>query len=254
MAIIIIESIGFCATHSISDMLRINGLNNVSHGSKNFEKKTAMGIENLSFPQFLSKMIEHQDGYDNCISVHSNFNANDIVRTIEGTNAKFFGLMRKSQRKQILSCFYWAVNGFLNGRQDMTIHLIEIQKKYNKLLTQIGLSTNMNTCLMLWSYLHVINYNLNLSKHAQKLFFMEDALANGTSFAVKVGATTNNKFSLSVEQGPSHKNKVKDYEFLTNAEEVLETIVKKVNINFDNVANNFDDFEAILCEKSKLII
>jgi hypothetical protein len=83
---------------------------------------------------------------------------------------------------------------------------------------------------------------------------MEDALANGTSFAVKLGATTNNKLSLSVEQGPSHKNKVKDYEFLTNAEEVLETIVKKVNINFDNLAFNIDDFEAILCEKSKLII
>ena len=227
-------------------MLRINGLNNVSHGSKNFEKKTRMGIENLSFPQFLSKMIEHQDGYDNCISVHSNFNPNDIVSAIEGTNAKFFGLLRKSQRKQILSCFYWAVGGFLNGRQDITINLIEIQKKYNGVLKQIGLSTNMNTCLMLWSYIYVFEYNLNLSKHAQKLFFMEDALANGTSFAVKLGATTNKKFSLSVEQGPSHKNKVKDYEFLTNAEEVLETIVKKININCDNLAYNIDDFEASL--------
>ena len=41
---------------------------------------------------------------------------------------------------------------------------------------------------------------------------------------------------------------------MTNAEEVLEKIVKKVTINIDNVAHNIDDIEAILCEKSKLII
>ena len=83
---------------------------------------------------------------------------------------------------------------------------------------------------------------------------MEDALANASSFAIEVGATTNNKLSLSVEQGVSHKNIVKGYDFLANAEEVLEEIVKKVTINIDNVAYKIDDIEAILCEKSKLII
>ena len=254
MAIIIIESIGFCATHTISDMLRINGLNNVSHGSQNFETKASMKMAGLSFPQFLSQMSEHQDGYDNSIAVHSNFNANDIARTIEGSNTKFFGLLRKSQRKQTMSCFYWAVNGFLNGRQMMTVDYEEFQKEYNELLTQIGLPKNMNTIWMLWSYIYVTGYNINLSKHAQKIFFMEDVLANVNSFAIEVGATTNNKLSLSVEQGVSHKNIVKGYDFLANAEEILEEIVKKVTINIDNVAYKIDDIEAILCGKSKLII
>jgi len=39
MAVIILESIGFSATHSISDMLSMDGTNYVCHGSQNFKKK-----------------------------------------------------------------------------------------------------------------------------------------------------------------------------------------------------------------------
>lgn len=43
MSVIIVESVGFCATNSISELLRINGKNLVSHGTKNFQKKYADG-------------------------------------------------------------------------------------------------------------------------------------------------------------------------------------------------------------------
>ena len=42
MAIIILESIGFSATHSISNMLSMNGKNYVSHGSKISGKGTKL--------------------------------------------------------------------------------------------------------------------------------------------------------------------------------------------------------------------
>ena len=45
VAIIVIESIGFCAPHSISDMFPMDGDNFVCYGTKNFIKKTQMGVE-----------------------------------------------------------------------------------------------------------------------------------------------------------------------------------------------------------------
>ena len=52
VAIIVIESIGFCAPHSISDMFPMDGDNFVCYGTKNFIKKTQMGVEDLSFEEF----------------------------------------------------------------------------------------------------------------------------------------------------------------------------------------------------------
>ena len=53
MAIIIIESIGFSATHTISEMLDIDGKNYVSHGTQNFKKKYSDGTRKFIIPSIL---------------------------------------------------------------------------------------------------------------------------------------------------------------------------------------------------------
>ena len=50
---------------------------------------------------------------------------------------------------------------------------------------------------------------------------MEDVIARPAIVIDKIGLVKNNKISPKVEQGPSHKNKVKDYQFLFDAEEIL---------------------------------
>ena len=231
MSIIIIESIGFSATHSISNMLRLNGENCVSHGTKNFRLNTRMGIENLSFDEFHHQMIEESSNYLNCISVHSNFSPEDISRTILGTNTKFIGLMRKSQYKQILSCYYWAINGFLNGREDFTQHLIITENRFKKVLRECGLPVNMQSCIMLYAFQHVLVYNLRLCTQAQKILFMEDVLDNPVRAVDLLGIENNSPLSLGVEQGPSHKEKVISFEFLSNAEEILSKISNQITVN-----------------------
>ena len=170
MTVIVIESIGFSATHSISDMLRMNGENYVSHGSKNFIKDTKMGIDDLPFEKFHKQMLTQNGKYENCISVHSNYAPEEIAKFIDGTDTQFYGLMRKSQLKQIFSCFYWAVNGFLNGREDFTKIFSQIQNQQGTLFKQIGLPVNMNSCLMLYAFNHVATFNLRLIKFAHKIF------------------------------------------------------------------------------------
>ena len=173
MAVIILESIGFSATHSISDMLSMDGTNYVCHGSQNFKKKTNIGDDNLTFPEFLRQMQELEDEHKNCISVHSLFQPAEIAQTIRGTDAKFFGLTRKSQKEQILSCFFWAVNGFLDGRQDFNHHLTKIHTNLGKQLNEQGLISNFQNCFLIYAIERVLKFNLDLGLNAQKIFFME---------------------------------------------------------------------------------
>lgn len=89
MAVVVLESTGFCATHSISDMLRLNGKNFVSYVTKNFIKNTPMGVENLSFEEFHNQMVLKSDHYENCISVHSNYPPEVIAKLVDGTATCF---------------------------------------------------------------------------------------------------------------------------------------------------------------------
>ena len=73
MSVIIFESIGFSATHAISDMLRLNGQNYVSHGTRNYNLNTNIGDKDQKFPEFLQAMMSLDNNYKHCLSVHSIF-------------------------------------------------------------------------------------------------------------------------------------------------------------------------------------
>ena len=250
MPIIIIESIGFSATHSISDFLRLIPNIKVSHGTRNFTKNTPMGVDNLLFEEFYNQMLSQSQKYEYCISVHSNYSPELISKVIDEKITKFFGLMRKSQFKQIMSCFYWAINGFLNGREDFSKIFSEIQSTHGNSLKQIGLSVNMKTCLMLYAFNWVSEFNLKLISHAQKILFMEDIIANPRKFLNLIGISFSYNESLKVEKGPSHKNKVKQFEFLSNADEILEKISSHFYFNYDNAKINIHDIDKLCASKS----
>lgn len=252
MAVIVIESIGFSATHSISDMLRLNGENYVSHGTKNFIKNTPMGIDNLPFDKFHNQMLTLQDEYKNCISVHSNYNPTEIAKLIEGSDTKFCGLMRKSQFKQVLSCFYWAVNNFLNGREIFTSILSQTQNQHGNVIKQTGLPVNMSSCFMFYALEHVVTFNLQLIESAPQIIFMEDFIANPARSIKNIGLSTDSKIHLKVDQGPSHANKIKEYTFLSNANEILETLLMKIRFNFGDDSYNIEEVQKLALDKSVL--
>lgn len=249
MAIIIIESIGFCATHSISEMLRFKKQNCVSHGTKNFKLQTKMGQSDVIFPEFLSQMERAHKDFENCISVHSNFNPEVIKQTTAGTETKFFGLVRKSQKNQILSCFYWAINNFLNGRQDMTNNLTSIHTNYARAINTAGLPSTMINCLMLYAIKHVVEYNFLLAQRAEGIFFMEDIISNPDLFITKIGLSHKASIPLEVKQGPSHKNKVLKYPFLSGIDEAFENLSPLLKLEMPEQTFRFRDFEILLDSK-----
>lgn len=252
LAIIVMESIGFSATHSISHMLRMNGKNYVSHGTKNFIENTPIGINDLSFEQFHNQMLSQIGEYQNCISVHSNFSPMEIAKIVDGKDTQFFGLMRKSQTKQIMSCFYWCVKNFLDGRERFTEILSETQNKYGHFLKQMGLSVNMNSCFMLYAFRHVAKFNLSLLKFANKTILMEDVITNPDKLVSRLGMLQVEDIALTVSQGPSHAKNLNGYKFLENSNEILEKIAKHTNINFRGEDYSIYEIQQLAINKSIL--
>lgn len=248
------ESIGFCATHAISEMLRMNGKNHVSHGTQNFIKNTPIGVDNLTFEEFHDQMLKQHGKYENCISVHSNYLPDLVARLVDGTDTRFLGLMRKSQLKQIMSCFYWAVDGFLNGREHLTLILGQIQNQHGNSFKKIGLPVNMCSCLMFFAFNHVANFNLLLAKFAQNIIFMEDIIANPADLVETIGISIDSKVNLAVGVGPSHANKVKEYSFLSNADQVLDTIATHARVNFGDRSYGMQEIQQLAMNKSVLNI
>jgi len=250
MAVVIIESVGFSATHSISDMLRLSGRNYVSHGTRNFKHPSRMGVNDLSFPDFFREMNELSADYPNCISVHSNFSPAEISRVIQGTDAAFFGLARKSQKSQVLSCFYWAVNEFLSFRQDFTDILSKIHTKHAADFNRIGLTSNMMTCFLLYSIGHIVPYNFSLARSCQRIVFMEDIIADSTAFLSDAGIDYDPETPPHVAKGPSHKSKVSDYDFLRGASEVADKIFEIFKMTVDSKQYSVHDVDEQLAAKA----
>ena len=251
MAVIILESIGFSATHSISDMLSMDGANYVCHGSQNFKNRTIIGNDRLAFPVFFRQMQELEDEHENCISVHSVFQPAEITQTIQGTDAKFFGLARKSQRKQILSCFFWAVNGFLNGRQDFNDQLTRIHTNFGRHLNEQGLNSNFQNCFMIYAIERVLKFNVELGLNAHKIFFMEDVVNDPNSFAIELKLTEEKIPSLKVNKKISHKEKVEHFEFLSDVNKNLEILVKLLSFNIQERSWSINEIENLLNQKAQ---
>lgn len=252
VTIIILESIGFSATHSISDMLSMNGKNYVSHGSKNFRKRQKIGKSDLSFSEYFKEMQELQDEQANCISVHSVYSPALISQTVQGSCAKFYGLARRSQKDQILSCFFWAVNGFLNGRQDFNHHLAKVHTHFAGELNNQGLVSNFQNCLMLYAMRHVLKFNLELGLHSQKIFFMEDIVKDPNSLAIELKLIDEKHPPLTIHKRVSHKEKAEKFEFLGDANIVFETLVNLISINTSDKQWSFHEVENLLAHKGQI--
>ena len=230
----------------------MHGTNYVCHGSKNFKKRTAIGNGNLLFPAFFREMQELEDEYDNCISVHSLFQPAEIAQTIKGTDAKFFALTRKSQKAQILSCFFWAVNGFLNGLQDINHIAAQIHSDLGRQLNEQGLISNFQTCLMIYAIRKVLKFNFGLCLNAQRIFFMEDIIKDPNSFAIELGLIKEKDPLLKVHKKASHKEKVVGFEFLSGVNDTFDALAKIISVNVLGKSYSIDEVEKLLTQKSSI--
>lgn len=243
MTITVFESIGFSATHAISDMLRLSGQNYVSHGTRNYELSTNIGKNDQQFSEFLGAMIKLSGEYQHCLSVHSIFHPEEIRKAIIGKDVKFYGLMRRSQKNQILSCFYWAVDLFLNGRRDMSLKYVELFKKYDDFIRRSGLDSDLVTLFLIYAVTHVLQYNILLSNNCEKLYFMEDIISDPKKFITEIGVGGDSNAPINLKKGLSHKNKIVGFTFLDKASDVYDKLCQNMKFKIDGIDHSLIDLE-----------
>lgn len=248
MAMILIESIGFSATSSISKMLQMGGQNYVSHGTRNFKDLTPLGTNDLTLPIFIGQMHQLHNKYKNCIAVHCMYDVQQLKKELNSHEIRFLGLMRKSQKAQILSCFFWAVEQFLNGRPEFLGYLTKLHTENFKLLNNIGLQANFVNCFMLYSFFRVLLFNFELSKFSDYIIYMEDFLENGflTVKNLNLTGVDNRKYIL--DKSNSHKSRVRRFNFLEDAESSLEVMIDRVRLTIDGSKMSCGDFEHLFLE------
>ena len=151
MGSFIIDSIGFSATHAMVAILHDQPNFYVTHGSKNFKEGGMIGVNNLSVADFVSQMLEVEKTYDHCVAVHCIFDPATTQHETTKHNVTFYGLCRKSIKKQALSCFYWAAKKFLNGEVGMNAVVIGTLHQHSASFSNLNLHPNYITALMFYS-------------------------------------------------------------------------------------------------------
>ena len=253
MTKLFVESVGFSGTTSIADMLRADDESYVTHGTKNFEIPQAYSDDDPTLGEFVSQMERKESECSNCIAIHTSFDPKEISEFFQNKNIKFYGLARKSQKAQILSCFFWKVNQFLSGQELALEQLSNIHKNHGAILNQIGLASNMVNCFLLFSVHYVLQYNFKLSECSDRIFFLEDISTFPDSFVAALELKNVKSSGYTLGKSNSHRSKTENFSFLSDASKILEKMVDFVQINTDVGNLYLSDIEYALTQKSSIL-
>ena len=246
MAAFLIESIGFSATHSISEMLKFGGRNKVSHGSRNFIELTRLGLNDMQFGEFVEAMKKEDANFDNCIAIHCNWDADQVAVAAEKFQIPLYCLMRRSQFNQVLSHYYWILYEVLSGDETSTKTLAQSTEKYASLLRASGLPMNLSSTLLAHSADRTVTTNLKLSRNCKRVFFMEDIIASPTTFASALGLEGVIPSDLVVQKGPSHAERIKKLPFFEDSERILQVLFSQSPFSIGNRELNFWEVEKLI--------
>ena len=183
----VLECIGFSGTHTITSILQDIEHLRVSHGSKNFEENTPIGIRDLSSDQLTEQLIKNNNKSKN-IAIHTNINPKHLYPLClqKGIDYK---LLVRDPVAQINSCYNWAAKKLLQGDKVILSSM--------SLCKQVGIEETVPNGLFLFSLFHVMDFNLTALQLDVETAKMEDILESPKSFS--------DLFDLDIEEVRSTK-------------------------------------------------
>lgn len=175
---IIAESIGFSATHSITDILSdLPGLE-VSHGSRDFVSKAALGQSAQSIDDFLASMKASQDAGRLPVAIHTLFPPTEMKPACDALGCDYWLLVREPQA-QINSCFAWISRAVLGGQSAEFLAVIKYSlERLNTMQVQITLPN----ILYVYAMNHVLTFNFLALGLGAKTHKMEVLLSDEAAF------------------------------------------------------------------------
>lgn len=175
---IVAESVGFAATHSLSEILRGLSGYEVAHGSRHFEAKTPIGQDIQTPEEFVAAMRASAASGKRPVALHTLMPPHQLKPACEAAGADYWLLVRRPV-DQIDSCYAWACNRVMRG--DGGAFLQVVNESLADLVNR-GIEASLPNCLYTFALKHVLGYNffaLGLGAPFRKC---EDLLADETAF------------------------------------------------------------------------
>jgi len=176
--VIVAESIGFSATHTISSILRDLPGYRVTHGSQNFETAGPMGTLAQSPEAFAASMAAVGQQGARPVALHTNFDPRRMFPACRGQGIRYSLLLRRPEA-QVESCYAWAVNKTLSGDDGAFLSAL---KTALPVLPKIGIRASLPNLLYAYAVNHVCLFNLVALDTGAPVLKMEELLADEAQF------------------------------------------------------------------------
>lgn len=152
---IVAESVGFSATHTISEILRNLPDFEVSHGSRDFVSKRRIGEAEQSPADFARSMADSHRAGRRPVAVHTIFDpaAFKPACQVEGIDYK---VLIREPEKQIRSCYAWIAKKVLDGDPVALAQAINVG---GPLARKMKVRANLSNLLYIFAVSHVCSFN-----------------------------------------------------------------------------------------------
>ncbi|MGI3169024.1 hypothetical protein ACRARG_07740 [Pseudooceanicola sp. C21-150M6] len=175
---IIAESIGFSATHSISSILSGLPGYDVAHGSQNFRTKESLALSRQTPAEFLAAMTESRQAGRTPVAVHTLF-ATQQMKPLCDIGEVNYWLIVRTPEKQIESCYAWIARKVLQGDGNSFLQVLNAGLQP---LIAANLPTSLPNLLYYFACNHVTAYNLTALGHGVPMRKMETLLSDEAAF------------------------------------------------------------------------
>lgn len=217
---ILADSIGFAATHTISHILSGIPDAEVSHGSRNFAEKTPVGRSDMTAQGFVDAMARSEAEGRRTYAVHCLFNPREGVAACARAGGTHKVIVR-APRRQIRSCFSWMVGKALGGDPILFGRLVAAERQF---LSQLPVASNLSNALFVTAAVHVVEYNLAAMGEGCEILQMEKLVADEGYF--RDAFEVPEEVELEHFQGgrvhrASHKSRIEEMDLAEPDEEAL---------------------------------
>ena len=175
---IVAESIGFAATHSISEILSgVPGFD-VSHGSQHFEEKVAVGLGQQTCEEFVASMKQSEDAGQRPVAVHTLFPPQTMKPACEAVGVDYWLLVR-NPTAQIDSCYAWIARSVLGGHPG---HFLQVLRVSASELVRLNIPASLPNALYYFAVHHVLSFNFLAIGLGAPVKKMEDLMTDESAF------------------------------------------------------------------------
>lgn len=175
---IVMESIGFSATHTIASILGDVPGFRVTHGSQNFDTGGAIGTGSQTPPDFVASMVTAKASGQTPVAIHTNMDPRVFHPACHAGGVRYRLLVRKPDA-QIDSCYAWSVKKVMDGDPNLLLTALKATLNW---FPGAGVASNLPNILFAYSVMHVCQFNMVALETGAGVTRMEELLNDEAMF------------------------------------------------------------------------